>query len=265
MLIDSHCHLDFPHFSEDLDEVVARAAAEGVERMVTICTRPRLAHATVSIAERYESVYFAAGLHPAHVGDEPIPQIEELVQIARHPKMVGIGETGLDFYRGSDTARMQEQSLQNHIEAARQTGLPLIIHARAADEALLRILTKTWKEAPYSCVMHCFASGPTLARAALRQGFYLSMSGIATFKSGENVRDIFGETPVDRILLETDAPYLAPAPYRSRRNEPSFVHFTARTGAELKGLSVQEFAATTSRNFFRLFDRVRRPEIFDAA
>ncbi len=264
MLVDSHCHLDFPHFSEDLDDVIARARDAGVHRMVTICTRPGRAGHGRAIAERYDAVYFAVGLHPAHVGEEPVPSVEELVALADHPKMAGIGETGLDFYRGKETAEEQGRSLLTHIEAARRTGLPLIIHARAADEALSRILCDAFDEAPYRCVLHCFASGIDLARKALQRGFYLSMSGIATFKSGENVREAFREAPIDRILVETDAPYLAPAPHRSKRNEPAFVRRTALAGAQLKGMEEEAFAAQTTENFFRLFDRVPRPRNADA-
>ena len=177
--------------------------------------------------------------------------------------MAGIGESGLDFYRGKETARDQERSLLVHIEAARRTGLPLIIHARSADEALTRILCDTFDEAPYRCVLHCFASGMELARQALQRDFYLSMSGIATFKSGENVREAFRAAPIDRILVETDAPYLAPSPHRSKRNEPAFVCRTARAGAELKGMNEEAFARHTTENFFRLFDRVRRPRSAD--
>ncbi len=263
MLVDSHCHLDFPHFAEDLDRVIDRAQNAGVHRMVTICTNPRHPEAARAIAEQYEPVYFAAGLHPAHVGNEPIPTIEELILLAEHPKMVGIGESGLDFYRGKATARDQERSLLVHIEAARRSGLPLIIHARSADEVLTGILCGAFDEAPYRCVLHCFASGMDLAREALRRGFFLSMSGIATFKSGENVREAFRAAPIDQILVETDAPYLAPSPHRSKRNEPAFVCRTARAGAELKEMDEAAFAYHTTENFFRLFDRVPRPRSAD--
>ncbi len=264
MLVDSHCHLDFPQFGDDLDEVLERARSAGVRRMVTICTRPRCAAASVAIAERHESVCFAAGLHPARVGSEPTPTVEELVRLAEHPKMVGIGESGLDFYRGGATALEQERSLLVHIEAARRTGLPLIVHARSADEELCRVLPDAYREAPFRCVLHCFASGARLAEEALRLGFYLSMSGIVTFRSGENVREVFRDAPVDRILVETDAPYLSPAPDRSRRNEPAFVRRTARVGASLKDMDEAAFAAQTTENFFRLFDRARRPDATDA-
>ena len=259
MLVDSHCHLDFPQFTDDLDDVVARARNVGVIRMVTICTRPEYPDAARAIAERYDPVFFAAGLHPAHVGTEPIPSVESLVKLAEHPKMVGIGESGLDFFRGRSTKDEQERSLLVHIEAARQTGLPLIIHARAADEVLSRVLCSAFDEAPFRCVLHCFASGLELARMALQRGFYLSMSGIVTFKSGENVREAFRETPVDRILVETDAPYLAPAPHRSKRNEPAYVLETACAGANLKEMDETSFAMQTTENFFRLFDRMPRP------
>ena len=265
MLVDSHCHLDFPQFGEDLDAVIARAAAAGVVRMVTICTRPREIAASLAIAERHPSVFVAVGLHPARVASEPVPAVDELVRLAAHPRVVGIGETGLDFHRSGDNAPAQAESLRVHVEAARRTGLPLIIHARAADEALTRILSAEHDAAPFACVLHCFASGPALARAALDRGFYLSMSGIVTFRSGENVREVFRAAPLDRILVETDAPYLAPTPHRSRRNEPAFVRFTARAGAELKGLSEAEFADQTTENCFRLFRRLPRPGDDDAA
>ena len=264
MLVDSHCHLDFPQFTDDLDEVVARARGAGIVRMVTICTRPQHPHAARAIAERYDAVYFAAGLHPAHVGNEPIPSVDTLVKLAEHPKMVGIGESGLDFFRGRNTEEEQERSLLVHIEASRRTGLPLIIHARAADEALSRVLCEAFDEAPFRCVLHCFASGLQLARAALQRDFYMSMSGIVTFKSGENVRQAFREAPIDRILVETDAPFLAPVPYRSKRNEPAFVRATARAGAHLKGMDESSFAMRTTENFFRLFDRMPRPVTEDA-
>ena len=252
-LVDSHCHLDFPDFSDELPDVVSRAVAAGVTRMVTICTRLRNEPAVRSIAENNAPVFYAAGTHPMSAADEPLATVEELVSLASHPKFVGIGETGLDYHYTADSRERQIESLRTHIEAARQTKLPLIIHARDADEDMARILTEEHKAAPYSCVMHCFSSGRALAEAALDLGFYLSMSGIVTFKKSQELRDIFASATLDRILVETDAPYLAPVPRRGKRNEPSYVAHTAATGAEMFGLDPADFAKATSANFDRLF------------
>jgi TatD DNase family protein len=213
-ITDSHCHLDFPDFDGELGEVIARARAAGVHRMVTICTRLR---------------------------NEP------------QVRAVGIGETGLDYHYTAESAEVQKQSLRIHIAAAQETGLPLIIHARDADEDMARILTEEFRNAPYTCVMHCFSSGAGLARAALDLGFYLSMSGIATFPRSQELRDIFASAPLDRILVETDAPYLAPPPHRGRRNEPGYTRHTAQKGAEVFGMEFAEFAAQLEANFERLF------------
>ncbi|WP_071798350.1 TatD family hydrolase [Natronohydrobacter thiooxidans] len=252
-IVDSHCHLDFPQLAEDLEAVIARARAAGVTRMVTICTKLRELPRVQAIAEAHEGVFFAAGTHPMSVADEPMVSVEELVALAAHPKMVGIGETGLDYHYTAESAGVQSQSLRVHIEAARQTGLPLIIHARDADEDMARILTEEHRAGSYSCVMHCFSSGEGLAQAALDLGFYLSMSGIAAFPKSESLRAIFRAAPLERLLLETDAPYLAPPPYRGRRNEPAYTVHTAEAGAALFDLPLSEFAAATTANFNRLF------------
>lgn len=252
-IVDSHCHLDFPDFQDELPDVLARARAAGVTRMVTICTRLRNEPAVRAIAEAHEGVFYAAGTHPMSAAEEPLATVDELLALARHPKFVGIGETGLDYHYTADSAAVQKTSLRTHIVAAQESGLPLIIHARAADEDMAQILTEGFREKPYGCVMHCFSSGAGLAKAALDLGFYLSMSGIATFPKSQELRDIFQAAPLDRILLETDSPYLAPVPHRGKRNEPAYTAFTARTGAALYGLSEAEFAAQTSANFDRLF------------
>ncbi|MBM1220969.1 TatD family hydrolase [Ponticoccus sp. SC2-23] len=252
-LVDSHCHLDFPDFEAERPEVIARAQAAGVERMVTICTRLRNEPAVRAIAEAHDPVFYAAGTHPMSAAEEPLASVDELVALARHPKMVGIGETGLDYHYTAESAEVQQTSLRIHIDAARETGLPLIIHARDADEDMARILRDGLKDGPYSCVMHCFSSGAELAREALDMGFYLSMSGIAAFPRSQDLRDIFATAPVDRILVETDSPYLAPPPHRGKRNEPAFVAHTAARGAEVFGMSPEDFAAQTTRNFDRLF------------
>ncbi len=254
-LVDSHCHLDFPDFADELPDVIARARAAGVTRMVTICTRLRHEPRVRAIAEAHDGVFYAAGTHPMSAAEEPLVTVAELVALTRHPKFVGIGETGLDYHYTADSKAIQQTSLRLHIEAAQETGLPLIIHARDADDDMARILTDGFRQKPYGCVMHCFSSGERLARTALDLGFYLSMSGIAAFPKSDALRAIFAAAPPERILLETDSPYLAPPPYRGRRNEPAYTAFTAQAGAQLFGMTATAFAAQTSANFDRLFPR----------
>jgi TatD DNase family protein len=252
-ITDSHTHLDFPDFAGEVDAIVARAAEAGVHRMVTICTRLRKEPEVRALAEAHEGVFYAAGTHPMSAAEEPMATVEELVRLALHPKLVGIGETGLDYHYTAGTKAVQQESLRVHIEAARRTGLPLIIHARDADEDMARILAEEHRAGAYGCVMHCFSSGAALAEAALDLGFYLSMSGIAAFPKSDALRAIFAAAPLDRILVETDAPYLAPPPYRGKRNEPAYVAHTARKGAEVFGMEYAAFAAATEANFERLF------------
>ena len=252
-ITDSHCHLDFPELETELGDVLARAAAAGVGRMVTICTRLRHEPRVRALAEANAPVFYAAGTHPMSAADEPMATVEDLVALARHPKLVGIGETGLDYHYTAESAAVQQESLRIHIEAARQTGLPLIIHARDADDDMARILTEEHRAGAYDCVMHCFSSGAALAEAALELGFYLSMSGITAFPKSGDLRAIFAATPLDRILVETDAPYLAPPPHRGKRNEPGFVAHTAQAAARTFGLDYPDFAARTEANFDRLF------------
>ena len=255
MLVDSHCHLDFPALIEELDDVVARAHAAGVERMVTICTTPSGFERVRGVAETYDSVMFAAGMHPLHAHEEPFPTVEQIVAWAEHPKMVGVGEAGLDYHYRKDTVPLQRESFEIQIEAARQTGLPLIIHSRDADADMAEILEREHAAGAFSCVMHCYSSGAELAETALGLGFYLSMSGVATFKSADAVRAVFQAAPLDRILVETDAPYLAPPPHRGKRNEPAYVRHTAEIGAKLFDLSLEDFGARTTENFDRLFKK----------
>ena len=252
-IVDSHCHLDFPDFADERDAVVARAVAAGVTRMVTICTRLRLEPQVRAIAEAHDPVFYAAGTHPMSAADEPLATVDDLVAMSQHPKFVGIGETGLDYHYTAESAAIQQTSLRIHIAAARETGLPLIIHARDADDDMAHILTDEYKNGAYTCVMHCFSSGAGLAKAALDLGFYLSMSGITAFPRSQELRDIFASAPVDRILVETDSPYLAPPPHRGKRNEPAYTAHTAKVGAEVFGLSYADFAAQTTANFDRLF------------
>ncbi len=252
-ITDSHCHLDFPDFDETRADVITRAVNAGVHRMVTICTRLRHEPQVRAIAEAHAPVFYAAGTHPMSAAEEPMATVDQLVDLARHPKFVGIGETGLDYHYTADSAELQKTSLRIHIEAAQETGLPLIIHARDADDDMAAILTEGYKAQPYGCVMHCFSSGEGLAKAALDLGFYLSMSGIAAFPKSGALRDIFAAAPLDRILVETDSPYLAPPPYRGKRNEPAYSIHTAKVGAELFGLDYAGFAQATEANFDRLF------------
>jgi TatD DNase family protein len=254
-LVDSHCHLDFPDFRGEVDAIVERARAAGVTRMVTICTRLREAPEARRIAEAHPGVFWAAGTHPMHAAEEPMARVEELEALAGEPKFVAIGETGLDYHYSADSAARQQESFRLHIEAARRTGLPLVVHARDADEDVARILAEEHAAGAFACVMHCFTSGPALAETALRLGFYLSMSGIATFRSAGALREIFAAAPRDRLLVETDSPYLAPQPHRGKRNEPAFVADTARLMAGHLGLTPEELAALTSANFERLFAR----------
>lgn len=252
-IVDSHCHLDFPDFDAERPDVIARALDAGVERMVTICTRLRNEPSVRAIAEAHAPVFYAAGTHPMSAAEEPLVTVEELIKMSAHPKFVGIGETGLDYHYTADSAEIQKQSLRIHIAAARETKLPLIIHARAADDDMAAILADEYANGAYTCVMHCFSSSPELGRAALDLGFYLSMSGIATFPKSQEVRDIFAAAPVDRILVETDSPYLAPKPFRGKRNEPAYSAHTAAVGAEVMGMDYADFAAQTTANFDRLF------------
>lgn len=252
-ITDSHCHLDFPDFDGKHSDVIARAAEAGVMRMVSIATKLKNVPQVRAIAEAHAPVFFAAATHPMSAAEEPMATVEALVALADHPKFVGIGETGLDYHYTADSKDVQQESLRIHIEAARQTRLPLIIHARDADDDMARILAEEHSAGAYTCVMHCFSSGKALADAALDLGFYLSMSGIAAFPRSGALRDIFAAAPVDRILVETDSPYLAPPPHRGKRNEPGFTAHTARVGAEVFGMDYADFAAQTEANFDRLF------------
>lgn len=255
-ITDSHCHLDFPDFEGELDQVLARAAEAGVARMVTICTKLRNEPSVRALAEVHAPVFYAAGTHPMSAADEPMVTVEELVVLAKHPKFVGIGETGLDYHYTADSAEVQKRSLLIHIEAARETGLPLIIHSRAADDDMAQILADEMAKGAFSCVMHCFSSSPELAKATLDLGCYLSISGIAAFPKSKELREIFAAAPVDRLLVETDSPYLAPPPYRGKRNEPAYTALTAKILAEALGMDYAAFAAQTEANFDRLFWKV---------
>ena len=254
-ITDSHCHLDFPDFADELPDIIARAHEAGVTRIVTICTKLRAEPKVRAIAEAHPSVFYAAGTHPMSVATEPMASVDELIALSQHPKFVGIGDPGLDYHYPAESAEAQKQSLRLHIAAARASGLPLIIHARDADEDMADILASEMKNGAYTCAMHCFSSGPALARAALDLGFYLSMSGITAFPKSEALRDIFAAAPLERILVETDAPYLAPPPKRGKRNEPAYTAHTAQCAAETFGIDYETFATQTQMNFDRLFTK----------
>lgn len=256
MLVDSHCHLDFPDFTAERDAVITRARAAGVETMLTISTRLDQFPAVRAIAEAYENVWCSVGAHPHEAAEHAETTAAQLTALAEHPRVVGIGETGLDFYYDHSPRDIQEQVFRAHIAASEASGLPLIVHARDADAEIANILRE---ERPQAGVLHCFSSGRELAEAALDLGFYISISGIVTFRKAEELRAIVRDVPLDRLLVETDAPYLAPVPYRGKRNEPAYVAATAATVAALKGLSAEELAAATTENFYRLFRKARRP------
>jgi len=255
IIVDSHCHLDFPDFEGEIPDLVARANDAGVKRMVTICTKLKNEPSVRKIAEEHEAVYYAAGTHPMSAASEPLASVDQLIEISQHPKMVGIGETGLDYHYTAESAEIQKTSLRIHIEAARETDLPLIIHSRAADEDMAAILKDEFKKGQYKCVMHCFSSSVELAKLSLELGFYLSMSGIITFKKSEELRSIFKLAPIDQVLVETDSPYLSPVPFRGKRNEPSYTAHTAEVGATIYGVDYTAFANQTTKNFNRLFSK----------
>ncbi|SCW42425.1 TatD family hydrolase [Ancylobacter rudongensis] len=255
MIVDSHCHLDFPDFAAELDHVVARARAAGVGRLVTIGTRVRRSGQVRAIAERFEDVFCSVGTHPHNAGEEADVTLDELLAAADHPKVVAIGEAGLDYHYDTAPRDAQAAGFRLHIEAARRTGLPLVIHARDADEDVAAILEDESGKGAFGFVLHCFTAGPELARRAVALGGYVSFSGILTFKSGAPLREIAASLPADRVLVETDAPYLAPNSHRGKRNEPSYVVETAHILGEARGVSFDEIAALTTQNFFRLFSR----------
>lgn len=256
MLVDSHCHLDFPTLAPELDAVMDRARAAKIGRLVTIGTKVTAFSQVSEIAGRYDEVYCSVGTHPHHAAKEPNVTVADLVSIAKGRKVVAIGEAGLDYHYDNSPRDMQERGFRTHIAAARETGLPLVIHARDADDDIARILEEESAKGAFPFVLHCFTGGEDLARRGVALGGYVSFSGILTFKTSDALREIAAKLPADRILVETDAPYLAPGPWRGKRNEPSYVVETARVLAEARRVSSDQIAATTTANFFRLFSKV---------
>lgn len=259
MLVDSHCHLDFPDFAPDLDAIVQRAEAAGVGRIVTISTRVRRLDGLLAIAGRFPNVYCSVGTHPHHADEEDGISADELIALTKHPKVVALGEAGLDYFYDKGSPQAQARGFRAHIAAARATGLPLVIHTREADDDCKAILEEEVAKGPFKAVLHCYTGGRELAMRAVELGLMVSFTGILTFKNSQNLREIAAALPADRILVETDAPYLAPGKHRGKRNEPAFVVETARVLAETRGVSLEELSRQTTENFFRLFDKVPAP------
>jgi TatD DNase family protein len=258
MLVDSHCHLDFPDFAGKVDEVLGRARAAGVGVCVSIGTELKRFPGVKAVAEAHDNVWCSVGVHPHESEKELLDDAAALIAEAAHPKVVAIGETGLDYYYEHSPREPQQQNFRSHITAARQTGLPLIVHTRDADDDTITILRDEMAKEEFTGLIHCFTGTQRLADAALEMGLYISVSGIATFKNSSALRDVIKSVPLDRLLVETDAPYLAPVPHRGKTNEPAFVVHTANILAELKGVPPAELAAATTDNFFRLFSKVTR-------
>src|SRR3954471_6776169 len=256
MLVDSHCHLDFPDFAEDLDAIVARAETAGIGRIVTISTRVKRLGGLIAIAERFPNVYCSVGTHPHNADEEDGIAAETLIGLTDHPKVVALGEAGLDYFYQHGSREAQQRGFRAHIAAARATGLPLVIHSREADEDCGRILGDEMAKGSFRAVLHCYTGGRDLAMKAISMGFSISFTGILTFKNSQTLRDLAAELPADRIMVETDAPYLAPGKFRGKRNEPAHVVEIAKVLAEARGVSLQEISRQTTENFFRLFSKV---------
>lgn len=257
MLVDSHCHLDFPDFADDLDGVIGRAGQAGIGILLTIGTHISRHDQVIQVAERFDNVWCTVGVHPHEAGVEPFADVETLVRLADHPKVVGLGETGLDYFYDKSPRDRQRDSFRIHIEAARRTGLPVIVHTRDADGDTAAILQDEMGKGAFTGLVHCFSSDGQFAEKAVELGLYISASGIMTFKTAEPLRETLGGVPLDRLLVETDAPYLAPIPFRGKRNEPAYVAHTAARLAEVKGVPFAELERATTSNFLRLFAKVR--------
>lgn len=259
MLVDSHCHLDFEQLSSQLEDILRRAELAGVGHMLTIGTKIRQFDAVRKIAADHSNIHCSVGIHPHEAEEEgPSITVQKLIELSNDPAVVAIGETGLDYFYEHSPREIQKQSFRVHIEAARETGLPLIVHTRNADEDTIQILQEEYAKGPFTGVIHCFSSGWEVAEKSMEIGFYISISGIVTFKAAQDLRDHVEKIPLDRLLVETDSPYLAPIPNRGKTNEPSFVAHTAAKVAELKGVSDEEIAEKTTANFFKLFNKIQR-------
>jgi TatD DNase family protein len=263
-IVDSHCHLDYPGLAEDLPGVLARAGEAGVKLMLSIGTRVKKFDQVLALTESHESVWCTVGTHPHNAADEPDITAVDLIAMSRHPKVVGIGEAGLDYHYDHSPRDIQARSFRVHIAAARETGLPIVIHSREAEADTASILEEEMGRGTFKPVLHCFSSRAELARRGLAIGAHVSFSGILTYKNAEDIRATAAEVPLERLLVETDAPYLAPVPYRGKTNEPAFVIKTLEKLAEVKGISAQDLAMETNRNFFRLFSKIARPAAFAA-
>ena len=259
MLVDSHCHLDYLERDGDLDEAVERARQAGVGTIVTICTKVSEFETIKRIAERYDDIWCTVGIHPHEAATEPQVTTAQLLEMAQHPKVVGIGETGLDYYYEHSPREAQKNSFRTHIAAARESGLPLIVHTRDADDDTMEILAEAYADGAFPGLIHCYSTSPEVAEKALKIGFYISIAGIVTFKRAEELQQTAARLPEDRLLVETDAPYLAPVPKRGKRNEPSYVALTAEKLAELRNDDASRIATVTTDNFFRLFSKAARP------
>ena len=258
LLVDSHCHLDFPEFAAELPEIIARAQENGVGVMQTICTHITKFPQVLAVAERFPNVYASVGIHPHQVEEEPKVSAEEIIRLSQHPKVIGIGETGLDYYYEHSPRELQKISFRTHIEASRKTGLPLIVHTRNADDDTINILCSEYEKATFPGLIHCFSSSRQVAEKSIEIGFYISLSGILTFKKAEELREVVRDLPLDRLIVETDSPFLAPLPHRGKRCEPAFTRHTAECLAQIKGISVEEVARITTENFFRLFTKAKQ-------
>ena len=259
-LVDSHCHLDFPDYAGNVEAVVERARAAGVGVCVSIGTELARFPGVKAVAEKFPHVWCSVGVHPHEAEKKLLDDEAALMAEAGHPKVVGIGETGLDYFYEYSPRVQQQSNFRSHISAGRKTGLPVIVHTRDADDDTIAILREEMAKSAFTGLIHCFTGTQRLADAALEMGLYISVSGIATFKNSAALREVIKTVPLDRLLVETDAPYLAPVPHRGKINEPAFVVHTAAMLAELKGVSAAELADATTENFFRLFSKVQRPD-----
>jgi TatD DNase family protein len=257
ILIDSHCHLDFLEFESDLGDVLNRSLNVGVAAVQTMSVSLSNFHKVIKVTSNSDNIYCSVGVHPSNVLTEGLFTADRLIALTKHPKVIGIGETGLDYYRDTSSKDLQIMSFKEHIRTSQSTGLPLIVHTRDAEEDTLEILSAYFKEKNFKAVIHCFTGSTDFAKSCLELGFYISFSGIVTFKNATDLQFALKQIPIERMLIETDAPYLAPTPYRGKRNEPSYIEYTAKFIADLKDIPYNEFCDKTSYNFLSLFDKVR--------